>query len=308
MESPVAYLPAHGFANELERELERSQVTLRGWQGRLLLAEGPPQRPAWAADVWDDPRELPADSISQGAKALRQLQRNWALLEPPAQRRRAQLIAERLPHVSMRALRFPEPAPSAPLGSWTLLDNTRILAAPSTANPFPHGIVRFREDRQGPPNRAYLKLWEALTRIPERPRPGGRALDLGAAPGGWTWVLSGLGLSVLAIDKAPLAPAVVARPGVTVRRQSAFGVDPDSVGPVDWLCCDVICYPHRLLTLVQRWLASGLARNFICSVKFQHATDFEIQDALAALPGSLLVHLHHNKHELTWINLERWRV
>jgi len=23
----------------------------------------------------------------------------------------------------------------------------------------------------------------------------------------------------------------------------------------------------------------------------------------AAIPGSRLVHLHHNKHELTWINL-----
>ncbi len=69
----------------------------------------------------------------------------------------------------------------------------------------------------------------------------------------------------------------------------------------------MICYPRRLLDLVRRWLEAGTARNFVCTVKFQGATDFEVQDAFAAIPGSRLVHLHHNKHELTWINLERER-
>ena len=49
------------------------------------------------------------------------------------------------------------------------------------------------EDKEGPPNRAYLKLWEALVRLRRWPGPGERCLDLGASPGGWTYVLAKLG-------------------------------------------------------------------------------------------------------------------
>ena len=59
---------------------------------------------------------------------------------------------------------------------------------------------------------------------------------------------------MLAVDKAPLDPAVAAMPGVTVRQESAFGLAPE---PADWLFSDVIAYPERLLALVQRWIARG---------------------------------------------------
>jgi 23S rRNA (cytidine2498-2'-O)-methyltransferase len=75
------------------------------------------------------------------------------------------------------------------------------------------------------------------------------------------------------------------------------------VGPVDWLFSDVVCYPKRLLALAKNWLTSGLARRFVCTIKFQGATDFEVMREFAAIPGSKLLHLHHNKHELTWVRL-----
>nr|MDP9196734.1 hypothetical protein [Pseudomonadota bacterium] len=78
---------------------------------------------------------------------------------------------------------------------------------------------------------------------------------------------------------------------------------PEDVGPVDWFCSDVICYPERLLRLVQTWRDSGLVRNFVCTIKFQGPTDHATARAFAAIPGSRLMHLHHNKHELTWISL-----
>ena len=65
----------------------------------------------------------------------------------------------------------------------------------------------------------------------------------------------------------------------------------------------MICYPTRLLTMVERWLGSGTARNLLCTMKFQGATDHAIARRFAAIPGSQLMHLHHNKHELTWIRL-----
>ena len=50
-------------------------------------------------------------------------------------------------------------------------------------------------------------------------------------------------------------------------------------------------------------IAAGLARNLVCTIKFQGATDHEAARRFAAIPGSRLMHLHHNKHELTWIRL-----
>jgi 23S rRNA (cytidine2498-2'-O)-methyltransferase len=294
----TGYLAADGFLDELLHEVGPEVET----RGRLVLAEGPAKPAAWAANIWHEPVRLRIGSIGEGAKALRSLQRNWALYST-GQHRRASLIQAKLPMVSAKPLRFPAPAPGAPLGSWTLLDAETILAAPRCASPFPHGEARFVEDRSGPPNRAYLKLWEALTLAGRYPEPGERCLDLGSSPGGWSWVLAGLGARVLSVDKAPLDPAVAALPNVEVRQASAFALEPAELGPVDWLFSDVICYPERLYRLVTAWLDSGLCRNFVCTVKFQGATDFAAQARFAAIPGSRLVHLHHNKHELTWIRL-----
>ena len=52
-----------------------------------------------------------------------------------------------------------------------------------------------------------------------------------------------------------------------------------------------------------RWRDAGLARRFVCTVKFQGETDFAAMREFAAIPGSRLLHLHHNKHELTWIRV-----
>jgi len=253
---------------------------------------------AWAANIWHDAVELPVPSIGAAAKALRDLQRNWTMYAP-LHHRRAALIQERLPHVSAKSIVFPAAAPIAPLGSWTLLAPDLMLAAAHCSSPFANGEVAFVEDRAGPPNRAYLKLWEALVRLGRWPQPGERCLDLGASPGGWTWVLAKLGAPVIAVDKAPLDPKVAAMAGVDWRGDSAFALDPASIGPVDWLFSDIVCYPARLLTLVERWRASGLVKNFVCTLKFQGATDHDSAAAFAALPGARLVHLHHNKHELT---------
>jgi 23S rRNA (cytidine2498-2'-O)-methyltransferase len=295
----TAYLAADGFEAQLEEELRRAGVAPRTWHGRLLIADAAPMHAAWAANVWHDCLELPVPSIGEAAKALRAIQRNWAMYAP-VHHRRAALIQERLPHVSARPIVFPAAAPTAPLGAWTLVAADRMLAAARCSSPFPNGEVVFVEDRSGPPNRAYLKLWEALVRLGRSPQKGERCLDLGASPGGWTWVLAGLGAEVIAVDKAPLDPKVAAMPGVSWRGESAFALEPESVGRVDWLFSDIVCYPARLLRLVERWRASGLVKNFVCTIKFQGATDHDTAAAFAAIEGARVMHLHHNKHELTF--------
>ena len=101
-----------------------------------------------------------------------------------------------------------------------------------------------------------------------------------------------------AVDKAPLDPRVAAMPGVTQRLDSAFALPPE---PVDWLFSDVIAYPDRLLALVRRWIDAGAARHVVCTIKFQGPTDHDAAEAFAAIPGGQVVHLFHNKHELTFL-------
>ena len=297
----TAYLAPDGFVDDLVRELGEA---VREVHGRLVIAAGPERPAAWAANVWRAPQHIPIASIGDAATKLRAIQRNWSLY-PHLHHRRATLIQDRLPKVSAKALAFGTPQPSAPLGSWTLLAPDLMLASPCCSSAFPNGEVRFLEDKESSPSRAYLKLWEAFTVLGVKPLPEELCLDLGACPGGWTWVLATLGARVISVDKAPLDPRIAAMPGVEVRQQSAFGLDPrsQSVPAVDWLFSDVICYPSRLLGLVERWLATGKARRFVCSVKFQGETDFGVIDAFKAIPGSRLIHLSANKHELTWVKL-----
>ena len=295
----AVYLAPEGRENDLTTELD---ARVCGSLGRLIIASGPPQPAAWAANVWLSPRRIPIASIGDGVKQLKAIQRNWALC-PLTRHRRAALIEEQLPKVSAKPLRFGDPAPTAPLGSWTLLAPDLILASPACSSPFRNGEPAFEEDKEGPPNRAYLKLWEAFTVLGVAPRPGETCLDLGASPGGWSWVLQKLGANVVAVDKAPLDPAIATLPGITVRQQSAFALEPADAGQVDWLFSDVICYPERLLKLVHRWLDAGFSGKCVCTLKFQAETDFAAIAGFAAIPGSRLMHLHHNKHELTWVRL-----
>ncbi len=293
-----AYVAPLGFVPELRKELGRPLAEF----GRLLIAEGPPRPVAWAENIWCDPVVLEIESIGAGARALRLMQRSWAHF-PISHHRRASLLTDKLPHVGAKPLEFGAAVPGSPLGSWGLLDATTMIAAPTCTSAFPNGELRFVEDRESAPSRAYLKAWEAITLLGRRPEAGERAIDLGSSPGGWTWVLASLGLSVISVDKAPLATSVAADPLVRYESVSAFSIDPKDLEPLDWLFCDIACYPERLLGMVRRWLEAGTCPRFVCTLKFQGETDHETARQFAALPHSRLVHLHHNKHELTWIHL-----
>jgi len=327
------YLAADGYEQPLAEELGSHCAKI----GRLFLRYGPPLPAAWALNLWRNPIVIDVSSISDAARKLRALQRNWAGYHVHLFRRAA-LIQEQLPRVSARPIAFPAPVAKAAMGSWSILSKDVIVASPDCSSPFPNGEPVFIQDHLAPPSRAYLKLWEALILIGSMPGPGDRVLDLGASPGSWTWVLQRLvrgevqgerktGPSaadsapdnadrpgkhgvrqgeVVSVDKAPLEPRIAALPGVVYLPESAFSLDPATIGPVDWLFSDVVCYPSRLLKLVHKFMASGTVRDFLCSVKFQGATDHRVAAELAAIPGSRLQHLHNNGHELTWVRLQQW--
>lgn len=299
MQRMTAYLAPTGYVEQVAAELKEVQAV----HGRLIIAGGPPQTSYWAQNIWLAPCTLRIRSISDGARALRAIQRNWRLYSFDWHRRAA-LIQDKLPHVSARPLRFGDRVPHSPLGSWTLLAPDLILASARCSSRFPHGEARFVECKQGPPCRAYLKLWEVFARIQKMPAPGDFCLDAGGSPGGWTWVLQRIGAHVLTVDRAQPAPEIMQLPRVEFHRGNAFSILPDGDRCFDWIFCDVACYPEKLFEWVSVWLNSGKCRNFVCTLKFRDTSDCDIVGRFAALPHAAFLHLSHNKHELTWISLD----
>ncbi len=299
--SLVAYLAAKGFAHDLIEEIRLNGIRVLECRERLVLADGYFPS-AWAQNIWLEPFFMHVDSIGDAARKLKAIQRNWKL-HPLGFFRRASLIEQALPPVKAKAIRFGTPAPSSPLGSWTLWDHDTILASAQCSSPFPDGEAHFEEDRISPPSRAYLKLWEVFTLTGIHPLPGELCLDLGAAPGGWTWVIAKLGARAFSLDKALLDPSVASMANVDSCVGSGFALEPGDVGKTDWLFSDMACYPERLLQTVQKWIEADAFHNAVCTIKLQGATNHAVVQAFRSIPGSQVLHLSCNKHELTWINL-----
>ena len=91
-------------------------------------------------------------------------------------------------------------------------------------------------------SRAYFKLEEALDLAGVEDLGGKRALDLGAAPGGWTECLLDRGASVVAVDPGALDESVGVRPGVRhiQKKSQAARADGDLEGErFDAFVCDM---------------------------------------------------------------------
>lgn len=292
----TAYLAPEGLESLLEKELTHVTQVL----GRLVLTNAPPQNAYWSQNIWYDVKEIPIQSIGDAAKALRGIQRNWWPYEFH-HHRRMKLIQEKLPHIAPKALDFLGSVPTAPLGSWMLLDENTLLAASHCSSPMPNGDWVFNEDRLNPPSRAYLKLWEFFTRFQVAPTKSDVVLDLGASPGGWTWVLSRLAKRVIALDRSELDARAMA-PNVMFKSQDAFKINLDEFPEVSWVFSDVVCYPDKLYEFVKKLLAAFPDRKYVFTIKFQGSGHSDVVSRFAELPGQL-VHLSQNKHELTWFKV-----
>ncbi len=154
-----------------------------------------------------------------------------------------------------------------------LLAGDHLLLAsghPRDASPWPLGIPRLRMHADAP-SRSALKLEEALLVLldaDERARllqPGMRAADLGAAPGGWTWVLARNGVRVTAIDNGPLRPHVLDTGLVEHLRADGFHWQPPQ--PLDWMVCDMVEQPRRVASRMAQWFREGWCRHAIFNLK-----------------------------------------
>lgn len=114
------------------------------------------------------------------------------------------------------------------------------------------GAVRFQKE-EGQISRAKFKLLEAEKVFGINFASFRHALDIGAAPGGWTSFLLERGLEVTAVDPAKLHPAVLASPRLTHVKKNASDVKfRDS--QFDLLVCDMSWSPKLTARLVSELL------------------------------------------------------
>ncbi len=296
----TGYLAIFKFESELEREFEIRGIKVAMKKDRLYLVEGDAPQMIWAQMTAYKLQPIQITSINDGAKKLKALGRNWGLFTV-GHHRRAQLIQDELPKYNTKPIPFRAPLPASPMGFWTLWEPDLMYASSETSSPYALGEMTFQEDKVMPPSRAYLKLWEFFTVYAPEAISGGTSIDVGSCPGGWTWVLRTLEFDkVYSVDKAPIEQRISDMGRIEFRKESAFGLDPKTFEPIDWFCSDIICYPERLLNLVNRFREAGIVKNFVCTIKYQSETDWENTLKFLEIPGSRIVHLHHNKHEVTW--------
>ncbi|TAN52207.1 MAG: 23S rRNA (cytidine(2498)-2'-O)-methyltransferase RlmM [Methylococcaceae bacterium] len=184
---------------------------------------------------------------------------------------------------------------------------------PASASPWVMGIPRLKFP-SGAPSRSTLKLEEAFfcffseAQRTAKLRAGMSAVDLGAAPGGWTWQLVKRGMHVTAVDNGPMDATLMASGLVEHLRVDGFRYRPAKT--VDWLVCDIVEQPARIAALVGRWLAQNDCRNAIFNLKLPMKKRYEAVQQCgdiiqATLTGSAMAErprfkqLYHDREEVT---------
>ncbi len=187
----------------------------------------------------------------------------------------------------------PKDQPTKPAWHALFLDSSHVLLgrdSPPQRPQWPMGIARLRQPSQAP-SRSTLKLEEAFhvflgTQWREHLSRAHTAVDLGAAPGGWTWQLVNQGLLVQAIDNGPMDPGLMATGQVEHWRADGFTWTPEH--PVDWLVCDMVEQPQRVAERMLEWLLQGWAQATIFNLKLPMKKRWPIwQDIRATLEQRL---------------------
>ncbi len=184
------------------------------------------------------------------------------------------------------------------------------LADPQDSSPWPLGIPRLKLHPDAP-SRSALKLEEAfmvLLDAGERERllrAGMTAADLGAAPGGWTWVLTRHHLRVTSVDNGPLRQHVLDTGLVEHLRADGFHWHP--ARPLDWMVCDMVEQPSKVAARMAQWFREGWCRHAVFNLKLPMKKRWQetrlCLDLFQAQAGKPLTvrarQLYHDREEIT---------
>ncbi len=301
--APGQRLPHFAFARQLLPQASAiTAPSIRAWADMLahaVIGVLPDDHP-WSLHV--EPHYAARTTHRIGARAWHSATRHVRpaaqhasspkdIPDPEAGRHRCELIRQafvetlqkRRRHL-LRQLR-PQPVPFTPADSIVQLvltspDHGYLSVAPAPMpfeqrhiiSSFPKGEVAVPPDKAAP-SRAFGKLVEAEMRFGHSIQAGQSCVDLGAAPGSWTYVAATRGARVTAVDRSPLRDDLMRDPRVRFEPGDAFSFKPPR--PVDWLLCDVIAAPDRSAQLLLEWLQRGWCKSFVVTLKLKDASGLE---------------------------------
>ncbi|MGO1246762.1 MAG: 23S rRNA (cytidine(2498)-2'-O)-methyltransferase RlmM [Oceanisphaera sp.] len=180
-------------------------------------------------------------------------------------------------------------------------------------SPFHMGIPRLRFPSDAP-SRSTLKLEEAFhVFIPReewemRLTSGLNAVDLGAAPGGWTYQLVSRGMMVTAVDNGAMDSKLMDTGQVKHYREDVFSWRPGRKN-VYWLVCDMVEKPARVAATMAAWLVDEDCQEAIFNLKLPMKKRYaeavhnlqQLKEKLAELGGFHVQakQLYHDREEIT---------
>lgn len=242
---------------------------------------------------------------SDAGKPLAGLARSFANALRPALRKRGTLTEKPDPRLPRLHVCF-------------IAGDHALLGAADVADsaPWPLGIARLKLLPDAP-SRSALKLEEALmTLLTPRERealvkPGMRAADLGAAPGGWTWVLTRQHLKVSSIDNGPLREHVLDTGLVEHLRADGFHWQPERT--MDWMVCDMVEQPRRVAERMATWMRENWCRHAIFNLKLpmkkrwdETRLCLDLFEQQATRPLTIRAkQLYHDREEITVLAMPR---
>jgi 23S rRNA (cytidine2498-2'-O)-methyltransferase len=319
----------HGYEAFLERELAGAALAVAekgpGW---VLAANGEVAGLAFPQVTLLEPREFRGESVNALAQQLadffleslrgERIEAAWPCVfqtvpEVVGLGRRAggvekaffELLRKKLNRIAKLA------SPELPRGAGKVrglfvffADFGRVFAAREAVL----GGQRRMADDDAAPSRSYLKVEEAYIVLGREPAAGETVVDLGAAPGGWSYSAAKRGAKVIAVDNGPLKGGALDHPLIEHRLEDAFKLRPTDGETYDWLFCDMVEEPHHVMqNIVTPWLANGWCRRFVINLKFGHVDPLALQREIRA-DGSPFVrhaadfrirHLYHDREEFT---------
>ena len=295
-------IPFYQFEKELERELALSQKSVLFKNDRLFVVENLKSRPIWSQDWWPRSKALSVESKSQILKYLKSKPVLGHYYDS-IQSKMGKGLVQDLRNFDKKRIDFQSNF-NFKYFNWTAFEDC-IIYCDQPDSRFPLGWHEFNEDKNFPPNRAYLKLWELFTVYKIPYNSADSVIDVGSSPGGWSWVLSQFFKKVYSVDKAVLDPKIAAIKNIEYISGDAFKVNGPDFKDCRWIFSDIICTPERSFELIDHWLSKSSIENFVCTLKFKGECDFDILEKCLNVQGSKMIHLYQNKNEVTWLRTQQ---
>jgi len=175
---------------------------------------------------------------------------------------------------------------------------------PSTlSSSSPGGRARMKMDSRAP-SRSYLKIEEAFVRMNREPLEEQSVIDLGAAPGGWSFAFAKRGCNVTSVDNGPLKieDGCIRRIEHLHRDGLTFKLG-KLQPPVDWLVGDMLIPPGKVLGLLRYWVDGHHCQNVVMNLKLPQTQPLPallpVVEWMKKHPSLTMRQFYHDRREVT---------